>query len=113
MRKREFYFDIPSAMAAARALRLETRQHWAIIQFRDRLTLELVFMPAAANPMWTTREDDRGLAHEGKRRFYRKVDKTDRPLIRQLHKEGLSIAEIARKFEVAQPSIRNIVLAQA
>lgn len=111
MRKREFYFTIEEAIAAARDMHLATRKHQAVVQFRDRLTVEPLHTPAAERPMWTTKEDERIATPKGRRSPYRRVEHDDKSMIRELFKAGISIAEIARKFEVSQSPIRKILQA--
>lgn len=102
----EPFFDIDSAIAAARATRRVKRRHQAVVQFRDRLYVCDLRTDSAVHPAWTTEEDDRR-APKGKRQPYRKVDREDIPLIQALHKEGVPLSQIAKKFEVSTAPIKR------
>lgn len=53
--------------------------------------------------------DKRGYSRIGKFHHRAKLEESDIPLIRGLYQEGLMIKDIADKFEVASPTISDVI----
>lgn len=89
--------SIELAMEEARRRRRQTRQHHAVVQRHDRLSVMQAGKEEASRPLWTTRDDCR---HPGVKRNNAKLAIEDIPIIAQLRQEGMRVYQVAAKFDV-------------
>jgi DNA invertase Pin-like site-specific DNA recombinase len=59
--------------------------------------------------MWPKLDVDTRRKSRGETHHKAKLTEEDIPMIRQLHKEGMSTRELARKFDVTQRAIYQVV----
>ncbi|USZ80575.1 hypothetical protein MQ4_47 [Serratia phage MQ-4] len=97
--------DIAAAIAEARRRRVTGKQHYAVVQMGDRVGVYEAGKPAAARPLWTTRDDCRGAVESFRRRCKLSID--DIPLIAELRRDGLTEREVAAKFDVSVSAISD------
>lgn len=98
--------DLQNAIQEARRRRVLRRQHFAVVQRGATWSVMTVGNPDAFRAAWTTKDDCRGAAFDKRTRT--KLEPGDIPLIRDLRTEGMTLREIANKFDVSVPAIHHV-----
>lgn len=98
--------DLQTAIQEARRRRALRRQHFAVVQRGDAWSVMTIGNPDAFRAAWTTKDDYRGATFYNRTRT--KLEEDDIPLIRDLRAGGMTLRDIATKFDVSISAIGHI-----
>lgn len=98
--------DLHTAITEARRRRALRRQHFAVVQRGATWSVMPVGNPDAFRAAWTTKDDGRGATFDNRTRT--KLEADDIPLIRDLRAGGMTLRDIATKFDVSISAIGHV-----
>ncbi|UPU16026.1 hypothetical protein OTAKU_00370 [Serratia phage vB_SmaM-Otaku] len=98
--------DLQTAITEARRRRALHHQHFAVVQRGATWSVMTVGNPDAFRAAWTTKDDCRGATFDNRTRT--KLEANDIPLIRGLRASGMTLREIATKFDVSISAIGHV-----
>lgn len=98
--------DLQIAITEARRRRVLRRQHFAVVQRGASWSVMPVGNPDAFRAAWTTKDDCRGATFDN--RTHTKLEADDIPLIRDLRASGMTLREIATKFDVSISAVGHV-----
>lgn len=98
--------DLQIAIQEARRRRALRRQHFAVVQRGATWSVMTIGNPDAFRAAWTTKDDCREAPFDNRTRT--KLEADDIPLIRDLRAGGMTLREIATKFDVSISAIGHV-----